>query len=123
MPKRKVTSSKSLTTKGKIYLPTGTATKMNRQAARSALRGAGITSAYLSKTTGTTKKEGAGIIQNQVQAFLQAGKLGAKTTSATRQALTGGKTGGVPARPARAGRMVRNARKQYRNTRKATRRV
>jgi hypothetical protein len=92
-----------------------------RKAARSSLKNAGITRRYLAKTTGTTKLEGGGLMSSQVKAFMTNSKIGAQSTQVTRRALSGGPSKGVKAQPAKAGRMVRKARSNYRTARRATR--
>ena len=104
-----------------LVTDSATPTQRQRKAARGALKNAGITRAYLAKTTGTTKVEGGGVMSAQIKAFMKSSKIGAQSTQVTRAALSGGKTAGVPRQGAKARKMVRNARQQYRGARRTSR--
>ena len=99
----------------------GSLKQRQRKAARQSLKNAGITRAYLAKTTGTTKTEGGGLMSSQVKAFMKNQKIGSQVTQVTRNALAGGPSGGVKAQPKKAGAMVRKARKNYRQARRTSR--
>lgn len=88
--------------------------KQVNAAAKKSLRQAGITRAYLAKTTGTTKNEVKKLF-NTTARKMSTGGISPSDTKAIRKALAGGRTAGVKAQPKKATKMVRQARKNYRS--------